>query len=119
MLNSSDEAGGSGGVAGIDVRSLPRGAKLVVDTRNSRYHFVKLDGCGADVVVQGGHYFPEEAEARIAGSTLGGCPLELGWIRLGQFVEISSGGTRISTSRVQSISVEPNPLLTLSKMLVS
>ena len=119
MLNSSGEAGGSGAVAGVDVRSLPRGAQLVVDTRNSRYHFVKLDGSGTGVMVQGGRYFPEEAEARIAGSTLGGCPLDLGWIRLGQFVEISSCGTRITTSRVQSISVEPNPLLTLSRMLVS
>ena len=115
----ADPSAPTGRVAGVDVRSLPRGAELVVATHNSRYHFVMLDGSGSNVMVQGGRYFPEEAEARVAGSTIGGTPLELGWIRLGQFVEISAGGKRITTSRVQSISVEPDPLLTLSQMLVS
>jgi hypothetical protein len=142
MFNPSDAGGGQGDVigygdrsepaaqfadpstptsrvAGVDVRSLPRGAELMVDTCHSRYHFVMLDGSGSSAMVQGGRYFLEETEARIDGSALGGSPLKVGWIGLGQFLEMSAGGRRITTSRVRSISVEPNPVLTLSEMLVS
>jgi hypothetical protein len=144
MLNSRDESGGAGdtirasrqpepasvsqipdlappggGVAGVDVRSLPPGTQLVVDTCNSRYHFFMLDGGDSSAVVQGGPYFRQETHVRISGSTLRTSLLKIGWIGLGLCVELCAGGQRVVTSRVQGISIEPNPLLTLSKMLVS
>jgi hypothetical protein len=94
-------------VTGIDLRSLPPGTAVVVDTRNSRYRFVTLDGSGGNALVEGGPYFPQETIARVEGSTLGGSLLKVGWIRLGLFLELSCGGKRIITSRVRSISV-PN-----------
>ena len=128
MFNSSDEAGvasdalpysdhagptfpppdltrASGIVTGVDVRSLPAGAEVVVDTCHSRYRFVMLDGSGRSALVQGGPYFPQETAAQVEGCTLGGSLLKVGWIGLGLFVELSFGGKRIITSRVRSISV--------------
>jgi hypothetical protein len=103
---SMDFATQNGRVTGIDLRSLPPGTEVVVDTRHSRYRFVMFDGLGSNALVQGGRYFRQETEARINGSTCGGSPLKSGWIGLGLFVEISAGGMRIVTSRVRSITVE-------------
>jgi hypothetical protein len=128
MFTSSDESGGSGAaigfgdpvellvhgpdfsapggkVAGIDVRGLPPGTELEVDTRNSRYRFVMLDESGSNALVQGGPYFHEEAKVRINGSVLGGTLLKSGWIGLGMCVELSNGSQRISTSPVRSITI--------------
>jgi hypothetical protein len=128
MFTSSDEPGGSGAaisfgdpvelvvygpdlsapagkVAGIDVRGLPPGTELEVDTLNSRYRFVILDESAANALVQGGPYFHEEAKVRINGSVLGGTLLKSGWIGLGMCVEILAGSQRVSTSRVRSITI--------------
>ena len=120
MFTSTDESGGpgvaisylsplAGHVGGIDVRSLPPGTELEVDTLNSRYRFVILDECGSNALVQGGRYFHEEAKVRINGSVLGGTLLKSGWIGLGMCVEISAGGQRVSTSRVRSITIVQTP----------
>jgi hypothetical protein len=92
-------------VRGVDLRSLPAGTVVVVDTRHSRYRFVMLDESGRNALVEGGPYFPEETTARVEGSTLGGSLLKVGWIGLGWFVELSCRGRRIITSQVRSISV--------------
>ena len=128
MFTSSDESGGAGAaisysdqfelvvqapdlslragkVAGIDVRSLPPGTEIDVDTRNSRYRFVILEGSGSNALVQGGPYFHEETKVRINGSLLGGSLLKSGWIGLGMCVEILAGSERVSTSRVRSIAI--------------
>ncbi len=89
----------------VDLGALPSGTELVVETRNSRYRVVMLDGWKA--LVQGGRYFPQETTARIEGCTLGGSLLKLGWIVQGLCLELSICGKRIVTSRVRSISVNP------------
>jgi hypothetical protein len=103
---STDFATQNGRVTGIDLRSLPPGTELVVDTRYSRYRVVMLEGPDSNALVQGGRYFRQETEARINGSTCGGGLLKSGWIGLGLFVEILAGGKRITTSGVRSIRVE-------------
>jgi hypothetical protein len=95
------------GIVGVDLRSVPTGTNVLVDTRNSRYRLVLREGGGCNVVVQGGRYFHQETEARVDGSTLGGSLLKIGWIGVGLFLEFSLRGKRIVTSRVRSISVEP------------
>src|SRR5688500_6689474 len=69
----------SGRVSGVDISALPQGTELVVDTRNSRYRLVIVDGEGRNALVEGGRYFPQETTARIAGSTAGGSRLKIGW----------------------------------------
>ena len=116
MFTSTDESGGpgvaisylsprAGNVAGIDVRSLPPGTEIEVDTHNSRYRFVMLDGSGSTALVQGGPYFQEETNVRINGSLLEGSLLKSGWIGLGMRVEILAGSQRVATSRVRSITI--------------
>jgi hypothetical protein len=119
MFISTDESGGpgvaisylsptAGNVTGIDVRTLPPGTELQVDTRNSRYHFVILEGSGSNALVQGGPYFHEEARVRVNGSLLEGSLLKRGWIGLGMRVEIWDGSQRVATSRVRSITIVEN-----------
>lgn len=98
----------SGIVTGIDMRSLPAGSEVIVDTCHSRYRFVVGDGSGRNAQVEGGRYFPREVNARVEGSTLGGSLLKVGWVGLGWFLELSLDGKRIITSRVRSISVPKN-----------
>jgi hypothetical protein len=100
-----DSATQNNAVTGIDLRSLPAGTAVVVDTRHSRYRFVMLDESGRNALVEGGPYFPRPTTARVEGSTLGGSLLKIGWIGLGLLVELSFGGKRIITSRVRSISM--------------
>jgi hypothetical protein len=132
MFMSSDEAGAArrairlvdvdsvcpapqarlhGSVRGLDVRRLPQGAEVIVDTQNSRYRLVILERNASSALIQGGPYFDEATPARIEGSALTGSLLKLGWIGIGLFMEISAGDQRIVTSRVRSIVVEPDPVL--------
>lgn len=92
-------------VTGIDVRSLPAGSEVVVDTRNSRYRFVMLIDGGPEALVQGGRHFDRGAVVRIEGSTVGRSCLKIGWIGVGLFLELSIAGRPIVTSRVRSICV--------------
>lgn len=89
---------------GVDLRSLPPGTELVVDTRNSRYRLVMLED-GPNVLVQGGPYFGQETVARVEGSIVRGSLLKIGWIGLGLCLEMSARGQRIVTSCVRSIRI--------------
>jgi hypothetical protein len=109
---SSPIAGQSRGlVPGLDVRRLPEGTVLVVDTHNSRYRIV-MSGRGSRATILGGSYFQEETDVRIEGSALAGSLLKVGWIAVGLFMEVASEDMRVVTSRVQSIVVEPGPAAT-------
>ena len=87
-------------VPGIDVRRLPEGTVLVVDTHNSRYRIV-MTGRGSHAT-----------DVRIEGSALAGSLLKVGWIAVGLFMEVTSDDKRVVTSRVHSIVVEPGPAAT-------
>jgi hypothetical protein len=89
---------------GVDLRSLPPGTELVVNTRNSRYRLVMLED-GLNALVQGGPYFGQETVARVEGSIVRGSLLKIGWVGLGLCLEISACGQRIVTSCVRSIRI--------------
>jgi hypothetical protein len=103
VSSCEDSASQNDRVTGIDLRSLPAGTAVVVDTRHSRYRFVMLDETGRNALIEGGPYFPRATTVRVEGSTFGGSLLKVGWIGLGLCVELSFGGKRIITSRVRSI----------------
>lgn len=105
------QARGRGSVRGVDVRRLPQGTEVIVDTRNSRYRIVIVEGDASSALIQGGPYFREETPVRIEGSALTGSLLKSGWIGIGLFIEISARDQRIVTSRVRSIVVDPDPVL--------
>jgi hypothetical protein len=89
---------------GVSVGELEPGTLVVVNTRNSRYQMVVLDGETHRVLVTGGALFPDRTEVVVRGSTTGGTAIKLGWIGIGLRLELGVGKRRVTTSRVQSIS---------------
>src|ERR1700687_2699932 len=81
---------------GINVREAEPLVPILVTTQHSLYRIIPLRWGGADVLVQGGQFFPEPTEARLAGSTFGGRFLKMHWITIGMHLEIATapgGGT--------------------------
>ena len=90
---------------GVAVDSLDAGATLLVETRNSRYRFVVVDGPKRRVIVQGGEKFLRATPVRLEGATAGGSALKSGWILVGLQFQVSQGRRRIRSSRVRSVTV--------------
>lgn len=96
------------GAEGLNVRAAEPLVPILVTTKNSCYRIVPLRRGRADVLVQGGRFFPEPTEARLVGATFGGSLLEMHWIRVGMQLEIDpgTGGGAIVTTRVIDVSIE-------------
>jgi hypothetical protein len=99
----------SGCSAGIDFRTLDVGAVVNVDTKYSHYRLVVLGAERRRALVTGGRLFPESTEVRIEGATAGGSAIRPGWIGVGLRLEMSNGSNRVTTSVVQSVTVDPPP----------
>ena len=78
---------------------------LLIRTLNSLYRVVVLEPPRPRILIQGGRFFPEPTEARLAGASFGGSLLKLSWFGHGLRMEIYSDWQRIVTSPVQSIEV--------------
>jgi hypothetical protein len=91
---------------GVAVDSLEAGATLLVETGNSRYRFIVVDGPKRRVIVKGGAKFLRATPVRIDGATVGGSALKLGWILVGLPFQVSQGCRRIRSSSVRSVTVE-------------
>jgi hypothetical protein len=94
---------------GIAIESLQSGTILDVQTANSRYRIVVLDGPRHAVLLQGGKMFPEATLVRINGATAGGSALKTGCIVIGLKIEISHGHRRITSSVVRSATISSVP----------
>ena len=100
---------------GVNVREVEPLVPILVTTQHSLYRIIPLRWGDADVLVQGGQFFPEPTEARLAGSTFGGSFLKMDWITIGMHLEIDPGhgGGPIITTRVADVRIErdrtPNP----------
>lgn len=86
---------------GVYLASLAAIDQLEVRTRNSVYQLTML-GDGR-VLVLGGAFFPVLTEAHLAGSTLGGSFLKVGWVGCGFCMEFLHDGQRIVTTRAREI----------------
>jgi len=93
-------------VTDVNIRFLLPGTVLTVDTVNSSYRIVVLNGKTGLVTMQGGELFPQPTDVRIEGSTAGGSELRVGWIELGLRLEFFVWHRRIVTSPVRGITVE-------------
>ena len=94
---------------GIDFHSLDVGAVVNVHTRYSTYRLVVLDAEGNRALVTGGRFFPESTEVRIEGATAGGTAIKPDLIGVGLRLEMSNGSNRITTSVVQSVTIDQSP----------
>jgi hypothetical protein len=94
---------------GLMLDSLEPGTRIVVATKHSAYRFVVIDGAQKRASVTGGKMFPESTEVRIEGATAGAGVIRPGWIVVGLRLELSIGLKRITTSSVQSVSLDREP----------
>jgi hypothetical protein len=96
------------GTEGLNVREAEPLVPILVTTKNSCYRIIPLGWGRADVLVQGGRFFPEPTKARLVGATFGGSFLVMHWIRVGMHLEIAPGtdGGAIITTRVIDVAIE-------------
>jgi hypothetical protein len=90
---------------GIEIGSLEPGTTLTVQTLNTQYHLMVLNGA-REVLVEGGHHFPEATTAVLQGSTAGASLLKAGWIAPGLHLELRVGPRLIITSRVRAVTID-------------
>ena len=93
---------------GINIREVEPLVPILVTTQHSLYRIIPLRWGNADVLVQGGQFFPEPTEARLVGATFGGSFLKMHWISVGMHMEIDprTGGGPIITTRVADVWIE-------------
>ena len=90
---------------GVGLGELEALSTLLIKTLNSLYRVIVLEPPRPRILIQGGRFFPELTEARLAGASFGGSLLKLAWLGCGLRMEVCSDGQRIVTSPVQSIEV--------------
>lgn len=90
---------------GCQIDELPDFQPLSVQTRNTVYEMVVVDGREGRVRVRGGRWFPAWTEATLAGCSLGGSFLKLRGIYAGFCLEIHVDGELVITSPVQRLAL--------------
>jgi hypothetical protein len=87
------------------LETLESGTTVNVQTDNSCYRLVVVDGLQHLVLISGGTAFPEEEMVRIAGATCNGTGLRPGRIIVGLGMELFLGRLRIKSSLVRALSI--------------
>ena len=90
---------------GVQIDALSALESLAVRTRNSLYEISVVQPGTAEVLVRGGHFFPQFTRARLVGSSLGGSFLKLRGVYLGFSMELQVDDRTIVTSPVRSVAV--------------
>jgi RNA polymerase-binding transcription factor DksA len=98
--------GGRSSLIEVGLETLRPFDTILVRTLNSDYRILLLEPRTGRALVEGGHYLIEPREALLSGSKLNGSLFNLGSIVVGCRLEMWVDGKLLSTSRVQSISVE-------------
>ncbi len=93
---------------GVQIDDLRELDAVSVQTRNSTYEIVVTSPETGQVLVRGGAHFPSFTQARLSGSSVGGCVLKRGGIYPGFRLELEAHGRRILTSTVESVDRNPS-----------
>ena len=91
---------------GVRLGDLDALTTVLVKTINTLYRIIVLEPPRSTILIQGGAFFPEPTQARLAGASMGGSMLKLSWFGRGLRMEVCAAGQRIVTSPVQSIAVQ-------------
>ena len=103
---------------GVQVDRMEDMEKLVIQTRNSLYEIIIIDGRSGEILVRGGQFFPELTPARLAGATLGGSFCKMRGIYTGFRMEINASGQRTVTTPVESIRILSRPRTSVSNYII-
>src|SRR5258708_23933312 len=90
---------------GVQVDRMEDMEKLVIQTRNSLYEIIIIDGRSGEILVRGGQFFPELTPARLAGATLGGSFCKMRGIYTRFPMEINATRQPTVTTPVESIRI--------------
>ena len=96
---------------GIGLADLDPITTLLVRTQNSLYQILVVQPRSKVVLVQGGPFFPQATRAVFSGSNFGGSLLKVAWVGIGLHMEFHAEDQWVITSRVQSITVQPERAL--------
>lgn len=88
---------------GVQLDTLPALRALHIQTRNTNYRVIVIDGRRGDVLVAGGRFFPTPTRARLNGATLGGSLLKWRGVYCGFRLEFQLGSQTIVTTRVKCV----------------
>src|SRR6266403_6124832 len=99
---------------GVQLDRMEDMERLCVETSNSVYEIVIIDGPSGAVLGRGGQFFPELTPARLAGATLGGSFCKMLGIYTGFRMEINASGRRTVTTPVESIRILSRPRTSVS-----
>jgi hypothetical protein len=87
---------------GIQMDQLMEHDRLSITTANSTYEVTVVDPVTAQIMVCGGHYFPQDTLVYLAGSSLNSST-QLHGIQVGYCIEFIVAARRVKTSPVCSI----------------
>jgi len=91
---------------GVQIDELKEFDTIVVTTAHHTYQLTIIDPGIAEVMIQGGTFFPKCTVARVVGASItGSSSLKIRGIYVGLKIELQIGKTRIITSRVREISM--------------
>jgi len=91
----------------VSLDQLSAGDRILVTTLNHTYEIVATLQEREDLLVRGGHFFPDFTPIHLAGSLAGRGVLELGTIRVGKRLELIHRGGPVVTTQVRRIQVVP------------
>jgi hypothetical protein len=88
---------------GIQINACLPLDHLVVETKNSVYDIVVVSPNDGDVLVRGGHLFPDFRKAHLVGATAGGHTVKLLGVYVGLCVELFADRRPVITSPVAAV----------------
>ena len=88
---------------GFQIEQLWAGDQLVLRTANTTYELTVVSPSAREVIIRGGHFFPERTGVRLDGCSLGGAFLKLGGLYVGFSLELRGDTGVVVTSPVRSI----------------
>ena len=95
---------------GFNVTLLESGTKITVETSNSIYHLVVVEGREITILGEmkstGEIRYPKPVPAIFIGSTWGGTMMKVDWIGEDMRMEIIVGGNVLTTSCVKNAEIE-------------
>jgi hypothetical protein len=85
------------------------GTVVIVQTKNTRYRFVVVDGPARQISISGGRLFPQSTDVQLLGAVEGDDELKVGWIVEGLPLQLIAADGPVITSAVESVDVDVDP----------
>lgn len=85
------------------------GTVVLVQTRNTRYCFVVVDGPARRISISGGRLFPQSTDVELLGARDGEDGLKAGWIVEGLPLQLITPDGPVVTSVVEAVEVDVDP----------